>query len=248
MHRQPRDLIFKRPGEARVVARPRDRRDHHPVTLAIHARRPRLQKAVARAKIHRPPPPTTITLIVARTAPPAMSTTITLPGPRAQRHHQRPVIVELDVLDHHSTQPEQLLPYPKWAHAATVPFTSVTTVRSRNRKTRGVRTTCPVVGRLCRPDLTAPKRSQPAGSSAANPLQTTTSAVRRPPTTKAALDAWPAGELPRHGPHLTHGTCRGASFWACSADQAGGWGFITVAPNGELPASAPGAWPSPRLR
>jgi hypothetical protein len=38
------------------------------------------------------------------------------------------------------------------------------------------------------------------------------------------------------------------SFWACSADQAGGWGFITVAPNGELPASAPGAWPSPRLR
>src|ERR1035441_228264 len=212
MHRQPRDLIFKRPGEARVVARPRDRRDHHPVTLAIDARRPRLQEAVAGGEIHRPPPPTTVPLIVARTAPPAIRTAITLTGPWAQRHHQRPVIVELDVLDHHSTQPEQLLPYPEWAKAATVAFTSVTTVRSRNRKTRGVRTTRPVVRRLCRHDLTAPQRSQPAGSSAANPLQTATSAVRRPPTTKAALDAWPAGELPRHGPHLTHGTCRGARF------------------------------------
>ena len=184
------------------------------MTLAIDARRPRLQEAEAGAEIHRPPPPTTLTLIVARAAPPAMRTTITLPRPWTHRHHQRPVtLVELDLLDHHSTQPEQLLPYPKWAHAATVPFTSVLTVRSRNRKTRGVRTPCPVVGRPCRPDLVA-NQSGPAGRCQApqTTLQTATSArvVRQPP--RQRLTRWPAGELPRHGPHLTHGTCRGAAF------------------------------------
>jgi hypothetical protein len=57
VHRQPGDLILKRPGEARVVPGPRHRRDHHPVLFAAHPRRPRLQERERRAEIQRPPPP-----------------------------------------------------------------------------------------------------------------------------------------------------------------------------------------------
>src|ERR1035437_2224956 len=42
VHRQPRGLILERPGEPRVVPRPRDRRDEHPVALALHSGRVRL--------------------------------------------------------------------------------------------------------------------------------------------------------------------------------------------------------------
>src|SRR5664279_3955652 len=79
MHRQPRDLIFKAAGEARVMTRPWHRSDEHPVTLATHPRRPRLQKAKARAEIQRPPPTPALALVIARAAPPATGTAIAVP-------------------------------------------------------------------------------------------------------------------------------------------------------------------------
>ena len=102
------------------MARPRHRRDDDSVPLAAHARRPRLQQAETRAEIQRPPPPAALALVIARAAPLAVRTAITLPGARVDRYHQRPVGLELHLLDHHSAQSEQRLPYPFGAHAATV--------------------------------------------------------------------------------------------------------------------------------
>jgi hypothetical protein len=88
------------------------------VTLATHSRRPRLQKAEARAEIQRPPPTPALALVIARAAPPATGTAIAVPGARADRHHQRPVRLEFYLFDHNSVQSEQRLSYPQWAHVA----------------------------------------------------------------------------------------------------------------------------------
>ena len=65
----------------------------------------------------------TVTLVIPRTAPPAVRTPVTLFRTRANRDHHRPVdLVEIDLLDHRSPQSEQRLPYPEWAHVATVPL------------------------------------------------------------------------------------------------------------------------------
>src|ERR1019366_6063212 len=100
------------------MTRPWHRSDEHPVTLATHSRRPRLQKAEARAEIQRPPPTPALALVIARAAPPATGTAIAVPGARADRHHQRPVRLEFYLFDHNSVQSEQRLSYPQWAHVA----------------------------------------------------------------------------------------------------------------------------------
>src|ERR1017187_580568 len=97
------------------MTRPWHRSDEHPVTLATHSRRPRLQKAEARAEIQRPPPTPALALVIARAAPPATGTAIAVPGARADRHHQRPVRLEFYLFDHNSVQSEQRLSYPQWA-------------------------------------------------------------------------------------------------------------------------------------
>jgi hypothetical protein len=52
-----------------------------------------------------------------------MRAAIPFTSSRSDRHHDDLVaLVEIDLLDHSSTQPEQLLPYPERAHVATVPF------------------------------------------------------------------------------------------------------------------------------
>jgi predicted transcriptional regulator len=48
-----------------------------------------------------------------------MRTAITLPSPRANRHHHRAVVLDLDALDDSSLKAEELLPYASSAHAAT---------------------------------------------------------------------------------------------------------------------------------
>src|ERR1035441_6674508 len=100
------------------MTRPWHRSDEPPVTLATHSRRPRLQKAEARAEIQRPPPTPALALVIARAAPPATGTAIAVPGARADRHHQRPVRLEFYLFDHNSVQSEQRLSYPQWAHVA----------------------------------------------------------------------------------------------------------------------------------
>jgi hypothetical protein len=129
--RQPGGLIL----EAGVVPGPRDGGDHYPMTLATHARRVGLQVAERRGQIERPPAPASFALVIAGAAPPAVRAPVPLPGLRPDRHHQYLVgLVEIDLLDHRSPQSEQLFPYSEWAHVATAPFTSVPTVRSRNRR------------------------------------------------------------------------------------------------------------------
>jgi hypothetical protein len=118
LHRQPRDLILEAAGEVRVVPRPRDRSDEYTVALAADPGRLGLQVGERRAQIERPPPPATLTPVIARATPPTMRAAIALAGSRADRQHQRPVLLELDVLDDRPTQPEQLLPYASSAHAA----------------------------------------------------------------------------------------------------------------------------------
>ena len=171
VHRQPGGLVLEAAREPGVVPGPRHRRDHHPVTLAAHARRVGFKEAQRRAEIERPPPTAPFALVIARAAPPAMWASVNLSRTRVDRHHQHPVaLVELDLLDHRSPQPEQRLPYPEWAHVATAPFTSVPALRSQNRRSPAAcALSCPDVGRSQRPDLIAPKRGRRRLSSSANP-------------------------------------------------------------------------------
>src|ERR1019366_6230577 len=83
-------------------------------------------------QVKRPPPPASLTGILARATPSAHTTTMLLPRARADRHHDR-LEPDADVLDHRPPDPEQHLPYASQAHAATVSFTSVPALRSQNR-------------------------------------------------------------------------------------------------------------------
>ena len=130
VHGQPRDLVLKAAREARVVPRPRHRGDHHAVLIAADPGRFGFQVGEARPEIQRPPPAAALTPVIARAAPAAMRATITLPRLRAQRDHQRPVGLELHILDHRSMDPEQPLPYPERAHVAPS-FHGVPDLRSR---------------------------------------------------------------------------------------------------------------------
>ena len=75
-----------------------------------------------------------------------------------------------------------------------------------------MRPSCPEVGRSQRPDLIAPKRGRRRLSSSANPATSSRNASRAAPDPAALLDQTTTAALPRDRDHLTHGTCRGATF------------------------------------
>ena len=190
---------------------PRHRRDEHPVTLAAHPRSVGLQIRHRRPNVQRPPAPPAVALVIAGAAPPAGRTTITLARDRPDRHHQRPAVGQIHVLDHSSVQTEQLLPYACSAHAATVPFTSVSDLQnSEPRRRRRAPFSCPEVGRSQRPDLIAKQRGAAAAVKRQNQPLSSENHSRPAPASPAPLDQTTTAALPRARVHLTHGTCRGA--------------------------------------
>ena len=121
VHRQPRDLVLKRPCEPGVMAGPRDRAHHDTMTPAADPRRVGLNKAEHRAEIQSSPSPASLAQVIARTAAPAHATPIALPPGRAHRHDHLPLNARRYVLDHRSLQPKQPRPYPDTAHVASPP-------------------------------------------------------------------------------------------------------------------------------
>jgi hypothetical protein len=95
--------------------------------------------------------------------------TIPLARGRADRHHQRAGVGELDVFDDGSLKTKQLLPYASPAHAVTALSHRFLTLRSWNRKSTAACALLPQVGRSQRPDLIARQRGRSALSSSANP-------------------------------------------------------------------------------
>jgi hypothetical protein len=69
------------------------------VTLALHSGRVRLDVAERRPEIERAPATATVTEVIARAAPPAVRAAIPLAIARADRHHDRAVLVGVDRLD-----------------------------------------------------------------------------------------------------------------------------------------------------
>ncbi|MER3485587.1 MAG: hypothetical protein C4345_06085 [Chloroflexota bacterium] len=116
---KPGDLVLEAAREARVVARPRHRRDHHTMPLAAHPRRLRLQEADRGAQIERTPPPPALTRVVAGAASATEPAAAPLAPARARRDNQR-VPVEPDVLDHRLLDAQQPSPYPHPAHAVSL--------------------------------------------------------------------------------------------------------------------------------
>ena len=215
LDRQPRDLIFEAARERRVVPGPRDRRDNHAVTLAANPRRVGLEIRERGAEVQRPPTPAPLTEVITRAAPPAMRTAIPLPCARADRHHQRARVGQLDVLHDSSPQTEELLPYPSCAHAATALSRGSTAVRSPNREsTTACAPSCPEVGRAQRPDLIATKRGRRRPSSSANPPTSSENVSRAAPASKALLDQTQTGRAtPRpRSPHPRN--MQGSLKWA----------------------------------
>src|ERR1017187_6614527 len=169
------------------MPRPRDRRHDNPMLLAEHARRVGLQERERGPQVKRPPPPASLTGILARATPSAHTTTMLLPRARADRHHDR-LELDADVLDHRPLDPEQHLPYASQAHAATVSFTSVPALRSQNRKsTAACAAPLTLVGAPCAP--TSSPQSAPGRrcQAARTPASTTTPRVPRQ-TFEALLD------------------------------------------------------------
>ncbi len=104
----------------RAVARPRHRRDDHPVLAATDPRRVSLQHRLHRAQIQGPPP--ALPLIIARTAPQARPAAPPLPPHRTHMRDQHALfLVELDPLDRGLLDPKQPSPYPPIAHAVPRP-------------------------------------------------------------------------------------------------------------------------------
>src|SRR4249920_2993141 len=98
---------------------PRHRRDEDAVTPAVDPRRVSLEIGERGAEVQRPPAPAPLTEVIARAAPSADRTTIPFPCGRADRHHERAGVRELDVFDDSSLKTEEFLPYASSAHAAT---------------------------------------------------------------------------------------------------------------------------------
>jgi len=164
--RQPRGLIVEGPSEPGVVPGPRHRRDHHPVHLALNARRVGLQEALGRAEIQRPPPPAPFAQVIAGAAAPAMRAPIPLAVDRAHRDHDLVFLVEPDTLDDRLLQPQRPRPrtdaYASLAHAATASFprfqlSEAGTVEAARRAPPARRS-----GASLRPDLVATKRGTAA--------------------------------------------------------------------------------------
>ena len=120
--RKPCGLILKRPGERRVMTRPRNRGDDHSVAPAFHARRLGFDVGLDRTKVQGAPAPSAIAPVIAWAATPADRAAPALPGPRPGRDDDRAVGVEEHVLDHGARQSQQSRPYPYPAHVASPPL------------------------------------------------------------------------------------------------------------------------------
>ena len=120
--RQPCGGVVEAAGEPGVVTRPRDRRDHHPVTRALDPRRVGLQETDRRAEIQRPPPAATLAAVIPRAATAAVRAAIPLTPDRPDRDHDRAVDL-VDRLHDGLLQPQHPRPrtdaYAPGAHAAT---------------------------------------------------------------------------------------------------------------------------------
>jgi hypothetical protein len=195
VHRQPCTLVLKRSGESSVVACPRDRRDDHPVTLALDPWRIRLDVRELRAEIQRPPPPATVTQVIAGAAPPAVRAAIPLAVARADRHHHLAVLGGVDRLDDRLLQPQPpdpgSYPYASVAHAATAHFqrgsdlqTARTLGAPRRAHPKHPRSGCPAPGPHCHTSA-AGRRAKRRHKA----LQTNATVARTTTPTNATLDA-----------------------------------------------------------
>jgi len=206
--RKPRRGVLEAARETGVEARPRHRRDDHPVALALNARSVRFQEADRRAEVKLPPPPPTLAQVIPRASPPAVRAAIPLAKTRADRHHDRVVLVELDLLDHHLLQPQQPRPrtdaYASLAHAADRSFPRFLTVTSRNRRSAAACAPppAPVGAPASRPRC--PKARAGGAISSANPPQiAATPREQQQPSRRCLTDRRPAA-LPRDRVHPTH--------------------------------------------
>ena len=151
-----------------------------------------------------------------------MRATILLLRTRANRDHQRPIeLVEIDLLNDRSPQSEQLLPHPERAHVATVPFTSVPTVRSRNRRSTAACALLPAGQALPAPRPHCPHARTAAAVKRREPRHEQHKLLAGNPSPQALLDQTTTAALPRDRVHLTHGTCRGAMFLGGRSPPAG---------------------------
>jgi hypothetical protein len=111
-HRQPSHLIIEVAGVPGAVPRPGHRGHDHPVLAAAHPRRIGLQHRHHNAQVQRPPAPSTLPLVIARTPPPAHPAATALPADRPHvRDQQAPGLVELDPTDRGLLDPQQPSPY-----------------------------------------------------------------------------------------------------------------------------------------
>jgi len=83
-----------------------------------------------------------------------------------------------------------------------------------------VRSSYPEVGRSQRPDLVAKKRGAAAAVKQRQPRQSSQNVSRTATTATPLLDQTTTAALPRDHVHLTHGTCRSASFRRVTYDAA----------------------------
>jgi len=181
------------------------------MVLAVHARRVGLQIRQRRPEIKRPPAPASLAAILTRAAPPAHTAAVLLPRLGANGHHDR-LQLDADVLDHGPLDPEQHLPYPSPAHAATALShgskpSAAGTVRARRRAPSSARSSG-----ASRPDVIATKRGRTTPSSSANHLQSTTTTRAPQPTVEALLDGRRPAALPALSPQPTPGNSTSATY------------------------------------
>lgn len=111
LHRQPGELIIKRPSVPGSVASPRHRRHHHAMHRAGHPRRVGLQHGLDQPKVQGPPAPPALSLALAPAALAALPTTTTLTRVRPHISHQQLLgFVILDPVDAGLLNPEQPRP------------------------------------------------------------------------------------------------------------------------------------------
>ena len=115
---QPGDLIVERSGVPGAVTGPRHRRHRHPMVGAGHPWRVGLDEHPHRAGIQRPPPPSSLTLVIAAATPIAAPAATPRASAEPARHDDLAgVLVELDGLDHHvAFDADHPRPYPLRLH------------------------------------------------------------------------------------------------------------------------------------
>ena len=118
VRRQPGDLIIERSGVPGAVTGPRHRRHRHPMVRTGHPWRLGLDEHPHRAGIQRPPPSSSLTLVIAAATPIAAPAATPRASAQPTRHDDLAgVLVELDGLDHHvAFDADHPRPYPLRLH------------------------------------------------------------------------------------------------------------------------------------